>query len=263
MRFKAMAVYLLLIGLSAAQVAYYYPRLPDNVASHFDWMGRPDGWMSKSSFLAFEFGLTVFLAVLFAAVGFGAQIWACAAPRCLREPNGKTDESQASKQAEAVEAMSASFVFFIHWLGAATLVFMLAVFQMAIQANLGPDPVLRHVIPALIAYLAVLALLLALLGVQSWRLRTHLPRPEIPPGTWFPAKRFGWGWGMPICWQGWVAMLVWLAALGGGTLAIFRIEWPTSPIVIFYLFVALMVVVLCVMCWLKGETPRWRWGDRD
>ncbi len=20
---------------------------------------------------------------------------------------------------------------------------------------------------------------------------------------WFPAKRFGWGWGFPTCWQGW------------------------------------------------------------
>ena len=23
---------------------------------------------------------------------------------------------------------------------------------------------------------------------------------------WFPAKRYGWGWGLPSVWQGWVVM---------------------------------------------------------
>jgi len=24
---------------------------------------------------------------------------------------------------------------------------------------------------------------------------------------WFPAKRYGWGWGFPITWQGWLVLL--------------------------------------------------------
>ena len=24
------------------------------------------------------------------------------------------------------------------------------------------------------------------------------------PPFWFPAKRYGWGWGVPVRWQGWV-----------------------------------------------------------
>jgi len=24
---------------------------------------------------------------------------------------------------------------------------------------------------------------------------------------WFPARRYGWGWGLPTAWQGWVVML--------------------------------------------------------
>ena len=28
---------------------------------------------------------------------------------------------------------------------------------------------------------------------------------------WFPAKRYGWGWGPPQTWQGWVVFVVgWL-----------------------------------------------------
>jgi hypothetical protein len=33
---------------------------------------------------------------------------------------------------------------------------------------------------------------------------------EPTPGYWFPAKRYGWGWGPPLTWQGWVFMISWL-----------------------------------------------------
>ena len=32
---------------------------------------------------------------------------------------------------------------------------------------------------------------------------------------WFPAKRFGWGWGPPATWQGWCVLLVFLALVLG------------------------------------------------
>jgi hypothetical protein len=28
------------------------------------------------------------------------------------------------------------------------------------------------------------------------------------PSYWFPAKRYGWGWGLPRVWQGWAVMVV-------------------------------------------------------
>ena len=30
---------------------------------------------------------------------------------------------------------------------------------------------------------------------------------------WFPAKRYGWGWGPPATWQGWAVLILWLAVL--------------------------------------------------
>jgi hypothetical protein len=33
------------------------------------------------------------------------------------------------------------------------------------------------------------------------------------PRYWFPAKRYGWGWGSPATWQGWVVLLAWLATV--------------------------------------------------
>ena len=39
---------------------------------------------------------------------------------------------------------------------------------------------------------------------------------------WFPAKPagYGWGWGLPLVWQGWAVYAVFLAALVGGVTAL-------------------------------------------
>ena len=44
----------------------------------------------------------------------------------------------------------------------------------------------------------------------------------IKKEIWFPAKRYGWGWGLPICWQGWIVLIVWMVLLSaGGSIPIF------------------------------------------
>jgi hypothetical protein len=73
---------------------------------------------------------------------------------------------------------------------------------------------------------------------------------------WFPAKRYGWGWGFPVTWQGWAALAVYVALL---CLVIVRFE-PHGHPVAFAALVALLTLALLVVCWLKGEPPRWRWG---
>jgi hypothetical protein len=74
---------------------------------------------------------------------------------------------------------------------------------------------------------------------------------------WFRAKRYGWGWGLPLAWQGWVAYgLYWvLLALG---LAVFP---PQRELAAFLAYIVALSGLLVVICWLKGEPPRWRWGD--
>ena len=76
---------------------------------------------------------------------------------------------------------------------------------------------------------------------------------------WFPAKRYGWGWGPPVCWQGWVFLLLWIAASSGSAyFAIVRLEkfW------LFFIFEAILIGVLILVCLLKGEKPGWHWGDK-
>jgi len=43
----ASAAFLLLVAAAIAQVAHYYAKLPDPMASHFGFDGFADGWSSR------------------------------------------------------------------------------------------------------------------------------------------------------------------------------------------------------------------------
>ena len=75
---------------------------------------------------------------------------------------------------------------------------------------------------------------------------------------WFPAKRYGWGWGPPATWQGWVVLLLWFVALFEG-LHLLRYSRDQLPYRL--AFILLMIIVLMLVCYWKGEPPKWRWGD--
>lgn len=89
------------------------------------------------------------------------------------------------------------------------------------------------------------------------------PQPTQPGGRlmssdkkyWFPAKRYGWGWGAPATWQGWMVLVLFLIVLTSGAL------WLLPEHVVAYLvFTGILCLILIAVCWLKGEPPRWRWG---
>ncbi len=73
---------------------------------------------------------------------------------------------------------------------------------------------------------------------------------------WFRAKRYGWGWGLPLCWQGWVAYGAYAVLLG---LAVFWFRFHHHPAA-FVSLVLLLTLALLGVCWTMGEPPRWRWG---
>lgn len=78
--------------------------------------------------------------------------------------------------------------------------------------------------------------------------------------VWFPAKTYGWGWGLPITWQGWVVLIAYFTMLfGGGYIAKTTSDLPGTA---FVLYVIGLTVVLIGICWLKGEKPGWRWGRK-
>ncbi len=74
---------------------------------------------------------------------------------------------------------------------------------------------------------------------------------------WFPAKRYGWGWGAPATWQGWLVLVAYLVAMVVGTLTVPPARSPLGFLVLTTVDTTLLILV----CYLKGEPPRWRWGN--
>lgn len=70
---------------------------------------------------------------------------------------------------------------------------------------------------------------------------------------WFPAKQFGWGWGIPTAWQGWVVLALFIAGMIALPLVVPEDKYGIG--------VAVLVALVIFVCFLKGEPPRWRWGD--
>lgn len=84
--------------------------------------------------------------------------------------------------------------------------------------------------------------------------------PRASRKIWFPAKTHGWGWGPPVCWQGWAVVFVYIAAAGLGAKIILvdprRAYW-------YFLYMLALTAALIAVSWWKGETPKWRWGDKN
>lgn len=73
---------------------------------------------------------------------------------------------------------------------------------------------------------------------------------------WFPAKRYGWGWGLPVAWQGWLVMAAFVGLIVAGAF----LFPPGKHLAAYLLYVVVLVAALTGVCWWKGEPPRWRWG---
>lgn len=76
------------------------------------------------------------------------------------------------------------------------------------------------------------------------------------PRYWFPAKRYGWGWGPPSTWQGWVVLIGWFVIFIPVSILLAKYRTP-----LFFVFLAVMVTALIAICYFKGEPPKWRWGN--
>ena len=84
----------------------------------------------------------------------------------------------------------------------------------------------------------------------------------LEPGAWFMPKRYGYGAGLPIAWQGWVVLAVYFAAMLGTGRAI----TGAGPAAVLagtgFMLAATCLLVVVVRRRTRGKW-RWRWGDRD
>ncbi|MGS0539404.1 hypothetical protein ACQR53_10090 [Xanthomonas oryzae] len=69
---------------------------------------------------------------------------------------------------------------------------------------------------------------------------------------WFPTKTYGWGWGLPTVWQGWLVYGIAAVLLVAGVFILPPVAHP----VVFQIYTWSIVLLLVIVCWIKGDTPR-------
>lgn len=80
-----------------------------------------------------------------------------------------------------------------------------------------------------------------------------------PKGYWFKRKLYGWGW-MPVKWQGWLLIAIYLVLVLFFALTIDENSPPNEVVFTFLLPLTLLTITLVKICYLKGESPKWQWG---
>jgi hypothetical protein len=80
---------------------------------------------------------------------------------------------------------------------------------------------------------------------------------QTEPRYWFPAKRYGWGWGLPTGWQGWLSLVAFIGLVAAGAF----LFPPSKALALYLAYVIILSIAFAALCWWKGEPPRWRWGD--
>lgn len=77
---------------------------------------------------------------------------------------------------------------------------------------------------------------------------------------WFKRKTHGWGW-TPSTWQGWLTVCAYVAII---SLLSFSIDSTSSQNDIntkFILPMLIATVALLRISYIKGEKPKWQWGE--
>ncbi len=80
---------------------------------------------------------------------------------------------------------------------------------------------------------------------------------------WSHAKKYGFGWGLPATWQGWIVFIAYIAVLIFIISHIHARGHSISGVLTSFLpQILLTTLVFGVIVYLTGEKPKWRWGNK-
>ena len=117
-----------LIG-SILQAVFFWPHLPDEVASHFNAVGQADGWMSKTAFVAVTLLIQIGLATMMLGFGWLIKVLPTSMINIPNRECWLADERREQTLGESESLMA--------WIAAGTAVFMMVIFYLTFDANVG------------------------------------------------------------------------------------------------------------------------------
>ena len=81
---------------------------------------------------------------------------------------------------------------------------------------------------------------------------------------WFGKRRYGYGWGMPQTWQGWVTLVVWMLLVLATTKMLPKDKTvPFSKSLPWFGVLMVLISILIVICYKTSGKPQWQWGKDD
>jgi uncharacterized membrane protein len=156
------AVFVVLLAAALLQMAWYYPRMPERMASHFAAAGRANGFLPRPAFFILYAGVLALLAVVFLLT---PMLIARLPSSMINLPNRDywlAPERRVLALAK-VQAFSAGF-------GNGMLLFLLLVFRDVMRANLLEVPELSMRIWVFLVLLAAFSIVWTVRLVRSFRL---------------------------------------------------------------------------------------------
>ena len=83
---------------------------------------------------------------------------------------------------------------------------------------------------------------------------------------WFGRKRYGYGWGMPISWQGWLALVLYLATVLLSSVLLLH-DAPddtfTIDVVYFIGLVSMLTTLFILIARKHAPKPKWQWVNKS
>ena len=161
------SIFFLLVALGVTQFAYYAPRIPEVLGSHFARGGFVNGWQTKAAFYSTELAMIVLATI----VSFGIPRIIAAMPVSLinlpRKEYWLANERREDTLAY-IRVWSA-------WFGCGLLAFLLFVMELAFRANLRTPPQFDNAafVPALLAFVAFDTMLVIRLILHFSRTPDH------------------------------------------------------------------------------------------
>lgn len=124
-------VFLILVLFATVHFSLLYPQLPDVVASHFNAQGAPNGWQTKTGFMA----TVAIITLVMVLIGFIMPLVIVRLPVQLINLPNKRFWLAPERRAQTRTFLEAYF----GWFACAIYFVVLVAFNYAVQVNLHPD----------------------------------------------------------------------------------------------------------------------------